>query len=141
MTPQREFVDSNVLVYAHDRGAVAKAERAQELIDRIWAAGTGALSIQVLQEFFVIVTGKLAQTVDPEPAADAVADFGRWSVHSPTAGDVLGAIEIHRRTGISFWDALIVRSAQVLGCGTLWTEDLSPGQMYDGVRVANPFEV
>ena len=57
----------------------------------------------------------------------------------PAVGDVLAAIEIHQRTGASFWDAMILRSAKELGCGILHSEDLNPGQAYEGVQVCNPF--
>jgi predicted nucleic acid-binding protein len=68
------------------------------------------------------------------------ADFSRWHVHVPAAEDVLGAIGIHQRTGISFWDAMIVRSAAEMGCTALYSEDLNPGQEYSGVRAENPFQ-
>jgi len=66
-------------------------------------------------------------------------DLARWHVHSPDAVDALAAIEIHRRTGASFWDAMILRSAKQLGCKTLHSEDLNSGQTYEGVQVRNPF--
>lgn len=134
-----EFVDTNVLVYGHDRSAADKADRARRLIDRLWEDGTGALSIQVLQEFFVVVTRKLARPVDPDAAQSAIEDLGRWKVHSPVVADVLVATGISRRHRISFWDAMIVRSAQQLGCSTLWSEDLTEKRRYEGVQVRNPF--
>lgn len=134
-----EFVDTNVLVYGHDRSAADKVDRARRLIDRLWEDGTGALSIQVLQEFFVVVTRKLARPVDPDAAQSAIEDLGRWKVHSPVVADVLVATGISRRHRISFWDAMIVRSAQQLGCSTLWSEDLTEKRRYEGVQVRNPF--
>ena len=74
------------------------------------------------------------------PAKEIVAGFSRWHVHVPAADDVLGAIGIHQRTGISFWDAMIVRSAAEMGCTALYSEDLNPGQEYSGVRAQNPFQ-
>jgi predicted nucleic acid-binding protein len=136
----KEFVDTNVLVYAHDETVPDKHIRARELVDGLWDRGAGAISVQVLQEFYVTVTQKIPRPVDKGVAGSLVALLGQWTVHAPGVSDVLAAIEVHRRAKISLWDALIVRSAQELGCTLLWTEDLTGGRMYDGVRVRNPFE-
>ena len=133
------FVDSNVLIYAHDRGAGTKHEVARDLIERLWTERSGRLSVQVLQEFFVNVTRKLARPVEAGEAREVVSDYAYWGVHRPGAVDVLAAIDLHQRTGISFWDAMIVRSAVSLGCAELYSEDLNEGQLYEGVRVENPF--
>ncbi|MBA2440787.1 MAG: PIN domain-containing protein [Rubrobacter sp.] len=133
------FVDSNVLVYAHDRSAGAKREAARDLIEGLWEEHSGRLSVQVLQEFFVNVTRKLANPMGAREAREIIADFSHWGLHRPGAPDVLAAIDVHRRTGISFWDAMIVRSASSQGCGVLFSEDLNDGQAYEGVRVKNPF--
>jgi predicted nucleic acid-binding protein len=135
----RQFVDTNVLVYVHDKSAGAKYERAAALVTGLWEAGNGCLSTQVLQEFYVTVTRKVARPLTGETAAQIVADLGKWRVHAPGVQDVLGAIEIHRRFDVSFWDALILRSASQLGCLVVWSEDLNPGQGYGLVRVQNPF--
>jgi predicted nucleic acid-binding protein len=139
MNDSRSFIDTNVLVYAYDTTAGAKRERARSLLADLWRSGDGCLSVQVLQEFFVNVTRKVPRPLDPEPAAAIIADLSRWRVHSPDAGDVLAAVDLHRRDGISFWDAMILRSASTLGCRTLYSEDLNHGQRYDGVQVRNPF--
>lgn len=136
---RRQFVDTNVLVYAYDETAENRHTRARELVDALWDAGNGALSIQVLQEFFVTTTRRIPRKLDPERAAGIVADLGSWLVHSPAVDDVLRAIEIHRQSKISLWDALIVRSAKQLGCELLWSEDLQTGRRYDGVLVRSPF--
>jgi predicted nucleic acid-binding protein len=94
----------------------------------------------VRQEFFVTVTRKITKPVDAETAKAIVADLSRWYLHVPAADDVLAAIGIHQRTGISFWDAMIVRSAAEIGCTVLYSEDLNAGQEYSGVRVENPFQ-
>ena len=75
-----------------------------------------------------------------ETAKEIVADFCRWHVHGPAADDVLGAIGIHHRAGISFWDAMIVRSAAEMGCTALHSEGLNPGQEYSGVRAEKAFQ-
>ncbi len=138
--PGRQFVDTNILVYAHDVDTGAKAARAQELLEELWESGVGCLSLQVLQEFYVIATGKLRKRLTPEAAAEYVEDFARWTLHAPDRNDLLAAIGSARRHRLSLWDALILRSASRLGCKTLWTEDLKDGETYDGVRVKNPFK-
>lgn len=134
-----EFVDSNVLVYAHSRASAEKRDRASELLDRLWVSGGGSVSIQVLQEFFVIVTRKVPQPLSIGEASEIVEDYSRWTVYCPEPKDLSAAIDIHRRFRISFWDAMIIHSARRLNCGVLWTEDLTNGQTYAGVTVRDPF--
>lgn len=134
-----EFVDSNVVLYAYDPSAGQRHDRANELLNRLWRAREGALSVQVLQEFYVNAVRKLPQPMTPEQARTRLRSLGRWSVHSPLAADVLAATTISEENTISFWDALIVRSAAQLGCTTLWTEDLNDGQTIAGVLIRNPF--
>lgn len=139
MSGERAFVDTNVLVYAHDASAGNKRGRAQALIRELWDSGQGCLSIQVLQEFFVTVTRKVPAPLPVDRAAGLIAELSQWIVHSPGADDVLSAVDLHARTPVSFLDAMIIRSAVKLGCGVLYSEDLSDGQRYDGVEVRNPF--
>jgi predicted nucleic acid-binding protein len=139
MSGNRRFVDTNVLVYAHDDSAGAKRDQARALLEQLWESRDGCLSVQVLQEFFVTVTRKIAKPLDAETAKEIIADLCHWHVHVPAADDVLGAIGVHQRTGISFWDAMIVRSAAEIGCAVLYSEDLNADQDYSGVRAENPF--
>jgi len=141
MSGNLRFVDTNVLVYAHDDSAGAKRVQARTLVEQLWDSREGCLSVQVLQEFFVTVTRKIAKPLDTATAKEIVADLSRWRVHVPAADDVLGAISIHQHTGISFWDGMIVRSAAEMGCLALYSEDLNAGQEYSGVRVENPFQL
>ena len=136
----KEFIDTNILVYAHDRSAGEKHETAQDLIRGLWETGNGCLSVQVLQEFFVTVTRKVARPLSLEEAAEIIRDLGFWHVHSPTAEDVLGAIDIQRNYQVSFWDAMVIHSAKCLSCQVIWSEDLSDGQAYENVQVKNPFK-
>jgi predicted nucleic acid-binding protein len=121
-------------------GAGAKRDQARTLLEQLWESRDGCLSVQVLQEFFVNITCKIAKPLGTETAKEIVADFSRWHIHAPAADDVRGAIGIHQRTGISFWDAMIVCSAAEMGCTALYSEDLNPGQEYSGVRAENPFQ-
>lgn len=140
MSGDRRFVDTNILLYALDDSAGGKRGQARALVEQLWESREGCLSVQVLQEFFVNVTRKIAKPLDVETAKEIVADLSRWYLHVPAADDVLAAIGIHQRTGISFWDAMIVRSAAEIGCAVLYSEDLNAGQDYSGVRVENPFQ-
>lgn len=140
MSGNRRFVDTNILVYAHDDSAGGKRDQARALVEQLWEARDGCLSVQVLQEFFVTVTRKIAKPLTPEAAKQIIADLAHWFVYAPAGDDVLAAISIHQDTGISFWDAMIIRSAAEIGCTLLYSEDLNPGQEYSGVRVENPFQ-
>ena len=134
-----QFVDTNVLVYAHDTSAGAKRDRAVALLEALWESRLGCLSIQVLQEFYVTITRKVARPLESSAAAQILADLAVWRVHVPGVQDVLDAIGIQCRYGIAFWDAMVLQSALRSGCETVWSEDLNPDQVYDGVRVVNPF--
>ncbi len=134
-----QFVDTNVLIYAHDLSAGEKHLRAQDLVRRLWQSQEGCLSIQVLQEFYVNVTQKVARPLSRDTASQIIADLSVWHLHVPHVKDVLDAIRLQGRYDISFWDAMIVASAIQLGCQTIWSEDLNSGQTYDQVTVANPF--
>jgi predicted nucleic acid-binding protein len=132
-----EFVDTNVLFYAHDASADGKHQIAKRLVRRLTNSGAGALSIQVLSEFYAVATGK--RLLSLEAAEDVIRDFGVWTVHCPDHTALMNSVKLRRRYQISLWDALIVNSAIELGCETLWTEDLNDGQQYDSVTVRNPF--
>jgi len=139
MNGSRQFVDTNVLVYAHDLTAGAKHDRARALIEELWDTRQGCLSIQVLQEFFVTTTRKIPRPLDATDAARIIEELAHWHVHAPAAADVLAAIDVHRHARVSFWDAMILRSAKELGCNIVHSEDLNSGQEYEGVEVRNPF--
>lgn len=139
MNADRRFVDTNILVYAHDASAGDKHMVARELIANLWDSRTGCLSIQVLQEFFVTVTRKVARPLSAEVATQIITDLSHWSVHVPDTASILQGMEIHQRYNISFWDAMIIQSAAEMGCTVVLSEDLNTGQVYEGVQVVNPF--
>src|SRR5262249_40187740 len=126
----REFLDANVLVYAHDRSAGEKYRRALHLVEELATRKNGALSIQVLQEFFVIVTTGLPKPLPVRDAAAIVSDLGALLTHAAGVTDVLAAVDMHDRLQASFWDAMILRSASVLRCAVVWSEDLAHGRRY-----------
>lgn len=136
----RVFVDTNVITYAYDRASETKRAAALPVIRELWASRRGCVSVQVLQELFVTLTAKLEKPLDSELARRVIEHTSEWLVHAPNGHDVLAAIRLHERYRISFWDSMIVRSAAVLGCDVLYSEDLNAGQRYDGVLVVNPFE-
>ena len=134
------FVDSNVLIYAHDRSAGAKRDRAVAIIGQLWSERTGCLSVQVLQEFFVTVTRKLRTPVARAQAREVVRAYSPWVLNPTTPQTVLRATEIGEATRIGFWDALILAAAEQCGAETLYSEDLNDGQSIAGVRIVNPFK-
>ena len=134
-----EFVDSNILVYAHDPTTPAKHERARSLVERLWQERTGRLSIQVMQEFFWIVTRKIPVPLPRETALTVLADLSLWPVYSPVAADVLAAGKLSGEIQVSFWDAMLLVAAKASGVERLWSEDLNHGQIVNGVEIYNPF--
>ena len=135
----RFFVDTNILVYAHDPLAGAKYHRAQELVERLWINGEGALSTQVLQELVVSLRRKAAEPYTAEEMRALLVDLLGWHVVVNTPHSVLRALEIEERYRISFWDALILQAAETAGAEVVYSEDLAAGQRYGAVRVVNPF--
>ena len=137
---ERCFVDTNLFVYAHDESAGRKRDVARDLISELWESRSGCASVQVMQELFVNLTRKVPKPLSAREAAALIEDLSAWTVHSPGVRDVLYAIELHERMDVSFWDAMILTSANSLGCRILYSEDLSAGQNHDGVLVVNPFD-
>jgi predicted nucleic acid-binding protein len=133
----RSFFDTNILVYADDKSAPSKQKRAIDLVAQHRRAGTGVVSIQVLQEYFVTVTRKLG--LEAKVARRKVELLAEFDVAAPDVDDVLAAIDLHRLHGFSFWDGLILRSAKQAGCSVLLTEDLQDTREIDGMRIINPF--
>jgi predicted nucleic acid-binding protein len=132
------FVDTNVLLYAvsRDPDEQDKAERANEIL----AGRDVALSIQVLQEFYVQATrDSRPDPLSHEQATELVESFLRFPAQEITTAVMLAALATRRRFGISYWDAAIVEAGRALGCDVVLSEDLSDGEDYAGVRVENPF--
>lgn len=132
------FVDSNILIYAHDRDAGVKRERAASLLEELWEAGTGALSVQVLQEFFVNAIRRIESPLARSAAREVVQVYATWIREPITAETVVRAIDVAELARLSFWDGLIVASAEQSGAIVLYSEDLNDGQDIAGVRVRNP---
>ena len=133
------FVDTNVLVYRRDSAQGEKQAQAEAWMERLWAARSGRLSYQVLQEYYVTVTSKLKPGLDAESARNDVRSLLAWHPVTVDAGVVEAAWVIQDRYQLSWWDALIVAAAQVANCRFLLTEDLQEGQELGEVRVVSPF--
>jgi predicted nucleic acid-binding protein len=134
------FVDTNILVYAHDLAQKAKHEQARELIQKLWDSGDGVLSTQVLQELCVSLRRKVARPLSAERTRKVIEDYSSWEIVVNTAESVLEALDLELRYKISFWDALIVQAAGSCGAEVLYSEDLADGQRYGDVRVVNPLK-
>lgn len=132
------FVDTNILVYAHDRAAGIKHQQAQSVIEKLWRSGGGVLSTQVLQELCINLRRKTSRPLSVEETRRLIEDYSSWSIVTNTAESVLQALDIEFRYKISFWDALIVQAAASSGAAVLYSEDLGDGQTYGSVRVVNP---
>ncbi|HVC20437.1 MAG TPA: PIN domain-containing protein [Vicinamibacterales bacterium] len=132
------FVDTNILMYAHDKSTGRKHTRAKALIDELWLQRSGVVSTQVLQELAVNLRRKAGRPLNAKATREVVADYLTWQVVVNTADSVLGALELEERYRISFWDALVIHAAQAAGAEVLYSEDLADGQGYGGVTVVNP---
>jgi len=135
----RCFVDTNVLVYAHDAEAGAKHERAKELLDQLWDADSGVISTQVLQELCLNVRRKFRPPFSIEETQILVQTYMKWEVVINDTESILEAIAFERRYKVSFWDALILQAAESAEVDILLSEDLAAGQRYGTFRVENPF--
>ena len=134
------FVDSNILIYAHDLDAGVKRERAVAKLRELWDSGTGRLSVQVLQEFYVNATQKLATPIARSTAREVIKIYGVWIHRATTVDTVSRAAELSDLARISFWDALIVASAEEVDAAELLSEDLNHGQAIAGIKVVNPLK-
>jgi len=134
----RTFVDTNVLIYAHDVDAKAKHETAKSVLRELWSQRAGVLSLQVLQEFYVNVTRKIASPLPKDVARLVVNTYALWCVET-TPAEIATAFRIEDESRIGFWDALIVASAAKCGAVRILSEDLNAEQTIAGIRIENPF--
>ena len=136
----RYFVDTNILMYAHDTAAGDKHARAKALVEDLWQNRSGVVSTQVLQELAVNLRRKAKRPLDARATRDVVSDYLAWQVVVNGGDSILEALELEARYQISFWDALVIQAAQTAGADVLYSEDLSDGQRYGSVKVENPFK-
>jgi predicted nucleic acid-binding protein len=133
------FVDTNIMVYAHDRAAGEKHNNAKKLIEELWDSGRGVLSTQVFQEFCINLRRKAGRPLSPDETRRLIQDYSTWEIVVNTPESILQALDIEARYKISFWDALIIQAAETSGASILYSEDLASGQKYGSIRVVNPF--
>jgi predicted nucleic acid-binding protein len=134
----KSFVDTNVLIYAHDVDADSKHEIAKDVIRTLWAERAGILSMQVLQEFYVNATRKIPQPLSKAKARTVVDTYAVWCV-APNTSDLSTAFKIEDDAKIGFWDAMILAIAARSGAARVLSEDLNAGQVIAGVAIENPF--
>lgn len=134
----RYFVDTNILMYAHDSAAGEKHDKAKALVEALWETRTGVVSTQVLQELAVNLRRKAKKPLDAKATRELVSDYLSWQIVVNDGGSILEALDLEARYRISFWDALVIQAAQASGAEILYSEDLSDGQIYGIVRVINP---
>lgn len=135
--PANVFIDTNVLVYAHDVDAGEKHAKAKELLSDCWhSKPLPWLSVQVLQETLVTLHRKGVALVD---ARKTVEDYTHWRVVETDVGLFRAGLSEMERWQLSFWDGLILAAARSVGVSTVWSEDLSDKQDYAGISVVNPF--
>lgn len=132
------FVDTNILVYAHERSAGVKQQRAKQLLIQLWNSGKGVLSTQVLQELCINLRRKSSHPLSTAELRLLIRNYSTWEVVTNTPASVLRALEIEMRYKISFWDALIVQAAEEAGASILYSEDLATVQFYGAIQVVNP---
>jgi predicted nucleic acid-binding protein len=134
----KTFIDTNVLIYAHDADAGAKHQIAKEVLRELWTERTGVLSVQVLQEFYVNVTRKMSTPMSKELARLVVSSYAIWCTET-TPTEIASAFRIEDESRIGFWDALIVSAASKSGATRILSEDLNAGQRIAGIVIENPF--
>jgi predicted nucleic acid-binding protein len=137
MANPRVFFDANILLYTDDPRYPREQQVALDLIAENLSSGTGAVSVQVLQEYFANATKKF--NVGSSRAREKVEVFSQFQVIQPTTNDVFAAIDLHRLHKIPFWDAMILRTAQLAGVRILYTQDFQHRQRFDSLQIIDPF--
>ena len=133
------FLDTNVLVYAFDKGTSPKKRIAQRLMNELMKEDRLRVSTQVLQELFITLTRKVSQPCSSAEALAVLEDLTAWPLMLVDYAAIRAAIGLADQAKLSFWDALIVVAAARTGAAVLYTEDMNAGQEVLGVRISNPF--
>ncbi len=136
----RIFVDTNVLVYAYDRSEPHKQGRALDVLDRLTMTGVGVISTQVLSEFFIAVTRKIAIPMEVKEAYERIRNYLQsWTVVDLTGLTVLEAVRGTQTYQFSYWDAQVWASARLNQTSLVFSEDFASGSVIEGIRFVNPF--
>jgi predicted nucleic acid-binding protein len=139
MSVDRSFFDTNVLVYIFDEDSPAQQARAREIFEEHARTGLLTLSPQVLQEFYVTVTRKLARPLSREAALAAVTHFNTFPLVPVDGATILRAVQLHQSASLSFWDAMIVQVAMEGNCKRVFSEDMQNGRRFGEMVIVNPF--
>jgi len=137
----RIFVDTNILIYAHDLDAGSRHDIAASAIEELWENENGVMSTQVLQEFYVNITRKIKTPLSQARARGIIENYLSWHIEVNESDTVLLASEIEERHLLSFWDALIIAAACRAKVDKILTEDLNHGQKIEGILIENPFAI
>jgi len=135
----KTFVDTNVLVYAHDADAGTRHAAAKALLAELWDNRNGSLSTQVLQEFYAVVTRKFKPPIPRAKARAIVAAYGEWCDVATEPQLIVAASRLEEEHTLSFWDSLIVQAAIHAGADRLVSEDLQDGRRFGTLTIENPF--
>jgi predicted nucleic acid-binding protein len=135
------FVDANILVYSCDPRDPRKREVAADLLKRLWQEQSGRISLQVLNEFYSVVTRKASPSIPQEVAWKKVEQLLEWHPQPIDTAVLQQARSVEARYKLNWWDALIVAAAQLQNCSILYTEDMQHGALFGSVLVRNPFSV
>ena len=136
--PGKAFLDSNVLAYAQDKDSPDKRKISRKLIEELGRSGDGVISTQVMQEFYVAATRRLA--VDALAAKNVLKTFSVFEIVQVTLQLIQDAVDCSILNVLSFWDALVLVAASAAGCSTVYTEDMNAGQTVLGLKLQNPFK-
>lgn len=133
------FVDTNILAYAHDGSEEEKQPLAKSLLDELWESHRGAISTQILQEFYVVATRKFEPPLTRSEARRLVSDYGEWRLVLIDLTMIVNASELEEEHQLTFWDALTIEAARRSGATRLFTEDIPSATKIDGIVIENPF--
>lgn len=134
------FIDTNILVYAYDASEKTKHDKAFDLLAQLGLSQTGILSLQVLGEFFVVVTGKIEKPISIIQARKIIKEFTvNWEVYKPGTSTLLLAVDIAGKYRLNFWDSLIVAAAKENKVTGIYSEDFQHDRIIEGIRFINPF--
>lgn len=135
----RVFLDTNIIVYAHNRSSGNKNAIAKEILDYLWESKKGVISVQVLQEFFVCVTEKIINPLQIKNARMILEYLSSWDVVVNDKYITLKAIDLQEKYRFSFWDSLVIQAAIQSQARVLLSEDLPDGQNVKDLKILNPF--
>ncbi|WP_194834023.1 PIN domain-containing protein [Nocardia sp. XZ_19_369] len=136
---ERTFIDTNILIYAHDIEAGERHRIARDVLADLWRRGVGLLSTQVLQEFYNVATRKLTPRMSPAKARRVIATYSEWCARDTDPLVIMNASFLAETHMVSWWDALIIEAASWSGAKYLLSEDLQHGRSFLGLEVRNPF--